>query len=90
MLVVMRADGNDQPVDELARAAHNVDMAEGDGVEAAGIKPNAHGGTPGATAGMPGRVGNLLAAPIGHRQEQIGRLILYKPSRRGARRGRRD
>jgi hypothetical protein len=37
MLVVMGADGDHQFIDEMGRPAHDVDMAVGDGIEAAGI-----------------------------------------------------
>ena len=40
-LAGMDADGDHQPVDKPAGMAHDIDMAEGDGIEAAGIKRGA-------------------------------------------------
>jgi hypothetical protein len=34
----MSADGDHQPVDELPRPAHDIDVAEGNGIEAPWIK----------------------------------------------------
>jgi hypothetical protein len=42
----MRANGDDQLVDEVRRAAHDVDVAIGDGIEASGIETYAHSPTP--------------------------------------------
>ena len=41
LLVMMRADGNDEAVDKLRRAPGDIDMAVGHGVEAAGIEADA-------------------------------------------------
>jgi hypothetical protein len=38
---VVRPDGDHELVHETRRAAHDVDVAEGDGIEASGIKAHA-------------------------------------------------
>src|ERR1700758_3091232 len=72
MLVVMRADGDDELIDEMASPTHDVDMAIGDRIEAAGIEAHAHARTPGARAASsrryPRRVPPLLAAQLEDRQ----------------------
>ena len=57
MLVVMGANRNNQLVDEMARTAHDIDVTEGYGIEASGIKADAQclalrkrDGTPSARA----------------------------------------
>src|SRR6516162_8533875 len=67
MLVVMRPDGDDELIDEMASPTHDVDMAIGDRIEASGIEAHAHARTPGARA-APRRVPPLLAAQLGDRQ----------------------
>jgi hypothetical protein len=50
MLVVMRADGDDELIDEKFSPTHDIDMAIGDRIEASGIEAHAHARTPRARA----------------------------------------
>ena len=60
MLVVMGTHGNDQPVDEMGRPAHDVDVTVGYGIKAARIEANAH-------------VTRLQARPAGHPRRMSAR-----------------
>src|SRR6185312_5299854 len=61
MLVVMGADGDHELVDEMPRAAHDIDVTVGDGIEASRIKPDAHVNAPRRDGPFP-RAIHLLAA----------------------------